>query len=74
MKLRAISSMPKIFDLRQRADLYRRLANVPTAGGHRADRILLTMADQLEQDAAELEEDRRQRVAALHISNEANRS
>ena len=41
--------------LRQEAELYRRLASVPTSGGHRADRVLLVMADDLDCQAAKLE-------------------
>jgi len=42
--------------LRQRAGLYRRVASVPTEGGHHEDRLLLAMADQLEREATELED------------------
>jgi hypothetical protein len=42
-------------ELRQKADLYRRMASVPTEGGHNEDRVLLSVADQLEREAAKLE-------------------
>jgi hypothetical protein len=47
--------MSRIAELRQRADLCRRVARVPTKGGHHEDRVLLIIADQLEREAAELE-------------------
>ena len=37
-----------------RAALCRRAAGIPTTGGHRTDRILLDLAEQLEREAAEL--------------------
>jgi hypothetical protein len=40
-------------DVRQLADLYRRLASIPTAGGHSADRLLLELAARLDREAAE---------------------
>jgi hypothetical protein len=39
-------------DPRQLAKLCRRLANVPTSGGHRADRVLHALAEKLDQEAA----------------------
>jgi hypothetical protein len=49
------ASMPDAADLRQRADLYRRIANVPAASAHRADSVLLVRADELEHRAKEVE-------------------
>jgi hypothetical protein len=37
-----------------RAALCRRAASVPTTGGHKSDRILLDLAEQLEREAAAL--------------------
>ena len=42
-------------ELRRKAALFRRMANVPTTGGHRADHHLLTLAEKLERQAAELD-------------------
>jgi hypothetical protein len=54
-------------ELRRKAKLCRQAANVSTEGGHTADSILLTLADELEREAEELErrdsERRRHRVA-----------
>jgi hypothetical protein len=47
--------MSRVADLRQRADLCRRVARIPTEGGRHEDRVLLIIADQLERDAEELE-------------------
>ena len=47
--------MPQRIELREKANLYRRLASVPTEGGHDEDRLLLAVADQLEREAAELD-------------------
>lgn len=47
--------MNKVTDLRRMADLCKRMAAVPTSGGHCADRQLLTLADQLDREAGELE-------------------
>jgi hypothetical protein len=41
--------------LRQKASLYRRVASVPTEGGHNEDRLLRALADQLEREAVESE-------------------
>jgi hypothetical protein len=38
-------------ELRRRAALCRRAANVPTSGSSNADRILLELAEQLEREA-----------------------
>ena len=46
------SPVSGITDLRQRADLCRRVASVPTEGGRREDRVLLIIADRLEHDGA----------------------
>jgi hypothetical protein len=47
--------MNRAADLRRKANLYKRLAKVPTSGGHRSDRLLLTLADELDREAEELE-------------------
>lgn len=47
--------MSEAADLRHKARLYKRLAEIRTSGGHRADRLLL-IADELDREAAELEE------------------
>jgi hypothetical protein len=47
--------MPQRIELREKASLYRRLASIPTEGGHDEDRLLLAVADQLEREAAELD-------------------
>jgi hypothetical protein len=47
--------MPERARLRQKAELYRRLASVPTTGGHDEDRVLLAIADDLEHKAATLD-------------------
>ena len=46
--------MSEATDLRHKARLYKRLAEIRTSGGHRADRLLLKLADELDRDAAEL--------------------
>jgi hypothetical protein len=47
--------MNKVADLRGMADLCKRMAAVPTSGGHCADRQLITLADKLDHKAAKLE-------------------
>jgi hypothetical protein len=47
--------MKRATDLRRTAGLYKRLASVPTAGGHCSDRLLLMLADELDREAAELD-------------------
>jgi hypothetical protein len=47
--------MNRATNLRQMADRCRRMAAVPTSGGHCADRQLLILADKLEHEAAGLE-------------------
>lgn len=42
--------------LRQKADPFRRVASIPTEGGRLEDRVLLVLADDLEREAAMLEE------------------
>ena len=49
--------MDRANDLRRLANLCKRMAEVPTSGGHRADRRLLTLADRLDREAAELGRD-----------------
>jgi hypothetical protein len=43
--------MSKAQHLKKTADLYRRLAAIPTSGGHRADSVLLALADKLDHEA-----------------------
>jgi hypothetical protein len=43
-------------DRRRQAELYRRLASIPTEGGRQADRALLRLAYRLERVANKLEE------------------
>ena len=47
--------MPRRTELRQKAGLYRRMANIPTDGGRNEDRLLLFVATQLEREAEELD-------------------
>jgi hypothetical protein len=47
--------MDRATNLRRTAGLYKRLASVPTSGGHCSDRLLLTLADELDREAAELD-------------------
>jgi hypothetical protein len=42
-------------ELRHKAELCRQAASVPTEGGHPADSVLLTLADELEREAQGLE-------------------
>jgi hypothetical protein len=44
--------MPKHADPRQFAELCRRLASIPTSGGHNIDRVLHTLASKAEYEAA----------------------
>jgi hypothetical protein len=44
---------------RLKAALYRRLASIPTNGGHCTNRILTGLAERLEQDAERTERDQR---------------
>jgi hypothetical protein len=39
--------------LRRKAKMCRRAAAIPTQGGHNADKVLLTLADELEREADE---------------------
>ena len=48
--------MSKGADLRHEASQYKRLAAIRTSGGHRADRLLLALAEELDREAAELED------------------
>ena len=43
--------MPNPADPRQIAELCRRLASIPTSGGHRADRALHVLAGKIEHEA-----------------------
>jgi hypothetical protein len=45
----------RVDNLRRRANRYRELAAIPTNGGHRANLLLLKLADDLERQADELE-------------------
>jgi hypothetical protein len=45
-------AIPKTTEGRRFADLYRRVASIPTSGGHRADLILRPLADKLDREAA----------------------
>lgn len=45
-------SMKDIQNRKQLADLYRKLASVPTEGGHQADLVLLRLAEELELEIA----------------------
>jgi hypothetical protein len=56
--------MPQRIELREKASLYRRLASIPTEGGHDEDRLLLAVAEQLEREAAELDHRLRQQDPA----------
>lgn len=47
--------MPERVVLRQKAQLYRRLASIPTTGGHDEDRVLLAIADDLDHKAKMLD-------------------
>ena len=47
--------MSKAAQLRQKAALYRRAANIPPEGSHRTDRLLVELADKLEREAEALE-------------------
>lgn len=44
--------MDRATDLRRLADLCNRMAEIPTSGGHSADRWLLTLAEKLRREAA----------------------
>ena len=52
-QLQMASPMPDYAELKRTARLYRRMASVPTEGGHNADRWLLALAEQLENEAVE---------------------
>jgi len=43
-----------VAELRSKATEIRRLASVPTSGGHCADRVLIQIAERLEYEAAAL--------------------
>jgi hypothetical protein len=47
--------MSKTTHFRKVADLCRRVAAIPTSGGHRADRALLALAGKLDREAAMLD-------------------
>jgi hypothetical protein len=47
--------MTKAFELRQTADLCKRLAEIPTNGGHRVDQVLNVLAEKLYREADEVE-------------------
>lgn len=48
-------TMSKATDPQRIAELCRRVAAIPTSGGHRADRALLTLAGKLDREATALE-------------------
>ena len=47
--------MPEVTQLRKKAELCRRLASIPTSGGHLADRALLPLAEKLDREAIKTE-------------------
>jgi hypothetical protein len=47
--------MSDAVELRRKAALYRRIARIPTSGGGSADRVLLQLADRLDDEAATAE-------------------
>jgi hypothetical protein len=47
--------MSKELHLRKLADLYRRMASIPTSGGHRADRALVVLAAKLDREIVALQ-------------------
>jgi hypothetical protein len=49
--------MSKADQLRRKAALWRRAASIPTEGSNQTNRLLLDLAEQLEREAAALEED-----------------
>jgi hypothetical protein len=55
--------MERARELRQKAELYRRMAEQPTEGGKGADRILLKLAERMDREADE-------RLARLNASPE----
>ena len=60
--------MPRRTELRQKASLYRRMASVPTEGGHQEDRVLLAVAEEFEREAAELDDRLRQQEPARRVA------
>jgi hypothetical protein len=56
--------MSDVVELRKKAALFRRVANIPTTGGSLADRALHRLADRLDHDAAAAEHRRRRREHA----------
>jgi len=48
--------MDRAADLRHKAGLYKRLAEIRTSGGHSTDLLLIGLADELDREAAELED------------------
>ena len=59
--------MDRATDLRRLADLCNRMAEIPTSGGHSADRWLLTLAEKLRREAAFLND----QTAPLPVSRRA---
>jgi len=51
-----VAGLAKATDLRRTADLCKRLADVPTTGGHRADQVLNALAEKLYRDAAQADQ------------------
>ena len=52
-----MDELDQVAALRALAALCRRAASIPTTGGHRADRVLLDLADRLEREYLNLETD-----------------
>ena len=50
-----VQTMADAVELRRKAALYRRIARIPTSGGGPADRVLLHLADRLDEEAAAAE-------------------
>jgi hypothetical protein len=48
--------MDRVADLRDWAGQYKRLAQIRTSGGHSTGLLLLDLADELDREAAELED------------------
>ena len=47
--------MSDVAALRGKSALFRRIASIPTSGGHSADRVLLHLAERLDHEAASAE-------------------
>jgi hypothetical protein len=62
----------EVRELRSKAALCRRAASIPTSGSASADRILLGLAEQLERDAALLEQQSQVAKSGLRQGREIN--